>query len=35
MSALTAIITAEKQSVRDQSLDAFCQSATLEQLLQE
>jgi hypothetical protein len=35
MSALTAIITAEKQSVRDQSLDAFCQPATLEQLLQE
>ena len=35
MSALTAIITAENQRVRDQALDAFCQSASLEQLLLE
>jgi hypothetical protein len=35
MSALTAIITAEKQSVRDQALDAFCQGASLDQLLLE
>jgi hypothetical protein len=35
MSRLTSIITAEKQNVRDQSLDAFCQSARLNELLQE
>ncbi len=35
MSVLTAIITAENQEVRDQALDAFCQSASLEQLLLE
>jgi UTP--glucose-1-phosphate uridylyltransferase len=35
MSALTTIITAQSQSVRDQSLDAFCQRASLEQLLLE
>jgi hypothetical protein len=35
MSALTDIITAEKQSIRDQALDGFCRSASLEQLVQE
>ena len=35
MSTLTAIITAENQSTRDQALDAFCRSASLEQLLME
>ena len=35
MSALTAIITAENQSARDQALDAFCRSASVEQLLVE
>jgi hypothetical protein len=35
MSTLTAIITAENQDIRNQALDAFCQSASLEQLLKE
>ena len=35
MSVLTAIITSKDQSTRDQALDAFCRSATLEQLLSE
>lgn len=35
MSVLTSIITAGEQSVRDQSLDAFCQQASLDQLLDE
>ncbi len=35
MSALISIITAEDQETRDQSLDAFCRSASLEQLLDE
>jgi hypothetical protein len=35
MSALTAIITADNQRTRDQALDAFCKSATLDQLLKE
>ena len=29
------IITAEDRSVRDQALDAFCQKASLDQLLDE
>jgi hypothetical protein len=35
MSTLTAIITAEDQDLRNQALDAFCQSASLDQLLAE
>jgi len=35
MSRLTAIIKAENLDIRNQSLDAFCHSATLEQLLDE
>jgi len=35
MSALTAIITAEDRSIRNQALDAFCEQASLEQLLAE
>lgn len=35
MSALTAIITAENPSVRNQALDDFCHSASLEQLVEE
>jgi hypothetical protein len=35
MSTLTAIITAEDQSTRNQALDAFCLSASLDQLLME
>jgi hypothetical protein len=35
MSTLTAIITAESQATRNQSLDDYCQSASLEQLLAE
>lgn len=35
MSTLTAIITAEDQATRDQALDAFCHSASLEELLSE
>jgi hypothetical protein len=35
MSRLTAIITAENHDIRDQALDAFCHSASLEQLLDE
>ena len=35
MSTLTAIITAEDQSIRNQALDAFCISASLDQLLME
>ncbi len=35
MSRLTALITAENQDIRDQALDAFCHSASLEQLLDE
>jgi hypothetical protein len=35
MSTLTAIITAEDQATRNQALDSYCQSASLEQLLAE
>ncbi|MBP1653557.1 MAG: ugp, partial [Bacteroidetes bacterium] len=35
MSALLAIITAEDRGVRDQALDAFCQKASLEELVNE
>jgi len=35
MTALTSIITAEDQATRNQALDAYCQSASLEQLLAE
>jgi hypothetical protein len=35
MSTLAAIITAQKPEIRDQSLDAFCQQASLDQLLEE
>ena len=35
MSALTAIITAEDHGIRNQALDAFCEQASLEQLLAE
>jgi len=35
MSALTAIITAEIREIRNQALDTFCESASLEQLLAE
>lgn len=35
MSALISIITAEDQETRNQSLDAFCRAASLEQLLDE
>jgi hypothetical protein len=35
MSTLTAIITAENQTARDQALDVLCQSASLEELLDE
>ena len=35
MSTLTAIITAEDPGIRDQALDAFCVSASLEELLME
>ncbi|MBP1678773.1 MAG: UTP--glucose-1-phosphate uridylyltransferase-like protein, partial [Bacteroidetes bacterium] len=35
MSALLAIITAEDRGVRDQALDAFCQKASLEELVSE
>ncbi|MBP1656477.1 MAG: ugp [Bacteroidetes bacterium] len=35
MSALIQIITAGEQSVRNRSLDAFCQQASLDQLLDE
>ena len=35
MSRLTAIITAQDQATRDQGLDAFCHSASLEELLTE
>jgi hypothetical protein len=35
MSALTAIITAENREIRNQALDTFCESASLEQLLAE
>src|SRR5512143_1307484 len=35
MSVLTSIITAGDQEFRNQSLDAFCRSASLEQLLDE
>ncbi|MHB0956248.1 MAG: UTP--glucose-1-phosphate uridylyltransferase [Pirellulaceae bacterium] len=35
MSVLTSIITATDPAVRNQSLDAFCQSASLHQLLAE
>ncbi|MCC6396219.1 MAG: UTP--glucose-1-phosphate uridylyltransferase, partial [Bacteroidetes bacterium] len=35
MSTLTDIITADVQSVRDQTLDAFCRKASVDQLLEE
>jgi hypothetical protein len=35
MSTLTAIVTAEDPGVRDQAMDSFCQSASLQQLLME
>ncbi len=35
MSMLTAIITAEDLDVRNQALDTFCQTASLDQLLKE
>jgi hypothetical protein len=35
MSSLTAIITSEDPHVRDRSLDSFCRSATLDQLMAE
>jgi UDP-N-acetylglucosamine pyrophosphorylase len=35
MSHLTALITAENKDIRDQALDTFCHSASLEQLLDE
>jgi hypothetical protein len=35
MSTLTALITAERQDIRNQALDTFCSSASLNQLLDE
>ncbi len=35
MSALVGIITSREQHVRDQALEAFCQDASLDQLLRE